>query len=75
MARTYPVGYRVTLMVHRGPQGPFARVALRDEQEAIDNTFSGLCSYDALAALETLVFTILEELGAVQAPEDFPEPF
>lgn len=72
MTRTYPLGYRLTVTIERGPQGPSARVLLRDTREDPHNAFAGLVSYEALASLETLAFTLLEELTVI--PEDL-EPF
>lgn len=70
--RTYRLGYRVSVTITRGPQGPYTRVAIREQSEDADHSFDGLASYESLADLETLAFAILEELGGVPEPG---EPF
>lgn len=70
MSRTYPLGYRLSVTIERGPQGPSARVLLRETREDPHHSFAGLVSYEALSSLEVLAFTLLEELTALPDEQD-----
>lgn len=70
MARTYPVGYAVSVTVTRTAAGPTARLTFRPEAHSVTQVIEGLLSYEALGDVSALVFALLEEVSALDAESD-----